>query len=74
VLNFDDFGYASMTESMLAMGDDWAFEVFDAHGTFLLALYDQLQSLLQESSVLVIQDHSSLLIEKFEQVLNPLPA
>jgi hypothetical protein len=55
VLYLDHLGDARPAKEMLAMCNDRVGQGIHADRTFLLALYDKLEGLLQKSAVLVVK-------------------
>jgi hypothetical protein len=72
VLYLNHLRNTGAAEDVLAMGNDRIFQGINADGTFLLALYDELEGLLQEGSILVIELDNALLLKKLHQVGDPL--
>jgi hypothetical protein len=67
-LYFDDLGNAASTKEVLAVSNHRVLEDLHAHGAFLLTFYDKLESLLEESSVLIVEYDDVLFLEKFHQI------
>jgi hypothetical protein len=68
VLYLNHLGDAGAAEDVLAVGNDRIGQGLHANGALLLALYDKLESLLQESAILVVEHDYILVLEKLHQI------
>lgn len=74
MLKTDSLAYTGATENVLTVCNNWIAGNVVANRAVVLTFHEEMQSLLQKSTVLFVQGNDTLIFQKIYEIFIPLSA